>query len=116
MAFNVADASRGVLGTYVWEARFISGLSQNELARRSGVSQSKISRIERGEIEPSFPVLQKILSGAGLEARVYLVAYDDHDQVLSNLYDAMSDDERRQADERQTRNRAMFQQISAETA
>ncbi len=36
------------------EARLKAGLSQNELARRSGVSQSMITRMEHDEDHPDF--------------------------------------------------------------
>ncbi|MEM1655217.1 MAG: CBS domain-containing protein [Nitrososphaerota archaeon] len=37
------------------------GLSQRELARMSGVSQSLISKIERGRINPSYEAVRRIL-------------------------------------------------------
>ncbi len=47
------------------EVRRRGGVSQAELARRSGIEQSTISRIEAGRVEPSWPTMQAILQAAG---------------------------------------------------
>lgn len=46
-------------------ARERHGLSQEELSKRSGVSQSLISRYERGLVEPSLATVQRLLNAAG---------------------------------------------------
>jgi transcriptional regulator with XRE-family HTH domain len=46
-------------------ARERHGLSQEELSNRSGVSQSLISRYERGLVEPSLATVQRLLNAAG---------------------------------------------------
>jgi len=63
-------------------ARARTGLSQRDLAARSGVSQSVIAAIESGARQPSWPLLCRILAGGDLEPRVQLAPYDDHDDVL----------------------------------
>lgn len=73
-----------VAGGLVLMAREEAGLSQRELADRAGVAQSEIARIEIGKREPSLPVLQRILAGAGVELRFRLVPVGDHDQVLAS--------------------------------
>lgn len=55
------------------------GLTQRELARMSGVSQSLISKIERGRINPSYEAVKRILQAlerARAERGVGLVARD----------------------------------------
>ena len=42
------------------------GLTQRELARLSGVSQSLISKIERGRVNPSYEVVKRILDALEL--------------------------------------------------
>lgn len=46
---------------YLRELRKAAGLSQAELARRAGVSQSLIARIESGDVNPRVSTLQRIL-------------------------------------------------------
>lgn len=48
----------------VLEARLEAGLSQRELARRSGVPQA-ISRIERGLVSPRVDTLDRLLRACG---------------------------------------------------
>jgi transcriptional regulator with XRE-family HTH domain len=51
------------------EARRAARLSQRELARRAGVAQPVLSRIERGHASPRFETLDRLLRecGRGLE-------------------------------------------------
>jgi transcriptional regulator with XRE-family HTH domain len=49
----------------VRELRAARGLSLDELARKSGVSRSMISLIERGESSPTAVVLEKLAAGLG---------------------------------------------------
>lgn len=41
------------------------GMTQKQLAERSGVSQANISKIENGSYRPSIPTLKKIAYGLG---------------------------------------------------
>ena len=47
------------------EARHRAGLSQRELARRTGVAQPTIARIERGQVEPRIGTLLRLLDECG---------------------------------------------------
>ena len=49
------------------DLRLASGLSGDRLARRCGMSQSKISRIETGRLLPSVLDVQQILSALGID-------------------------------------------------
>lgn len=69
-------------GSLVWQARTEADLSQRDLAAVSGVPQSTIAAIERGRRQPSIPVLQRILHGAGQEVRLVLSPLDDHDTSM----------------------------------
>jgi len=42
------------------------GLTLQELAQRSGVSVSNLSKIERGDVSPSFDVVMRICEGLGI--------------------------------------------------
>ena len=47
------------------EARAEANISQRELARRSGVTQSAISRMERGLVTPRVNTLDRLLRACG---------------------------------------------------
>ena len=49
------------------------GWTQEELARRTGLSRPMVTRLERGERMPSFPTLDKLASALGLRVYVRLV-------------------------------------------
>ena len=56
------------------EMRLIKGWSQSELARRSDVGQSTISRIERGDTAGvSLGVLEKLARALGIDDPAYLI-------------------------------------------
>ncbi len=56
--------------SYVNQARRAAGFSQRELARRAGVPQSAIARIERGQQIPRADTLARILDACGFELRL----------------------------------------------
>lgn len=59
----VRSESASQIGAQVRALRIASGASGGELARRSGVSHSLLSRIERGLVSPSVAMLARIASG-----------------------------------------------------
>jgi transcriptional regulator with XRE-family HTH domain len=54
-------------GSLLRHARTKAGLSQRQLARRAGVSQTAISQIEGGKASPRFETLDRLLSVCGFE-------------------------------------------------
>jgi transcriptional regulator with XRE-family HTH domain len=48
-------------------ARRRAGLSQRELARKAGIPQSSISRIERSLISPTVDTLERLIRACGME-------------------------------------------------
>jgi HTH-type transcriptional regulator/antitoxin HipB len=55
------DARRAIeIGAMVRELRLGAGLSQEELARRAGMTQPALSRLERGGGIPTIAVLDRI--------------------------------------------------------
>lgn len=69
------------------EARRRAGLSQAQLAERSGTTQSAIARIESGRTAPSMERITDLIRACGLDLEVRLVPYDDHgwSMVARNL-------------------------------
>lgn len=54
------------LGVCVRETRLAAGVSQRELARRTGISHPHLVNIEHGRIDPSFSVLAQLAAGLDL--------------------------------------------------
>ena len=52
------------------QARRAAGLSQRQLAAQSGVPQSAIARIERGQQIPRVDTLERLLRACGFELRL----------------------------------------------
>lgn len=48
-------------GRVIRERRIAHGLTQAQLALRAGTTQTALSRLERGELSPSFATVQRIL-------------------------------------------------------
>ncbi len=61
-----------VASDLIRSARRRAGLTQVELARRAGVTQSVISTYENGRRDPSLGALQRLLLAAGFETAVDL--------------------------------------------
>ena len=51
-------------------ARRRAGLSQRELARRTGAAQPTISRIERGLMSPTVATLEPLIKACGMELEI----------------------------------------------
>jgi transcriptional regulator with XRE-family HTH domain len=67
-------------GQLIRERRVAHGLTQAQLALRAGTTQTALSRLERGELSPTFATVQRMLFALG--ERVELVAKPlagDHD-------------------------------------
>lgn len=56
----------------VRSARARAGLSQRELARRSGTAQSVVARIELGLSSPTWETVERLLDAAGFSIRASL--------------------------------------------
>ena len=55
------------------EARKETGMTQKELSEKSGIAQGDISKIERGNGNPSIRTLQKIAAAMGKTVELKLV-------------------------------------------
>jgi predicted transcriptional regulator len=55
------------------KARSELGMSQGELARRTGIKQSNISRLERGACSPTLDTLAALAQGLGKELKISFV-------------------------------------------
>lgn len=57
-------------------------MSQRVLAKRAGVPQASVSRIERGVVSPSVDMLERLLAECGLEIDVAPKAGEGVDRTL----------------------------------
>ena len=60
------------LASQIIGARARAGLSQEELARRMGTSQSAIARLESGRFRPSTRTLERLAAATGSKLRIRL--------------------------------------------
>jgi transcriptional regulator with XRE-family HTH domain len=65
--------------------REAAGLSHAELAARSGVSVSNLTRIERQTLAPSLETVEKIFAALGLQARLTTEPVDDLEAQIDQL-------------------------------
>ena len=54
-------------------ARQQSGLTQKELSERTGIAQGDISKLERGNANPSIRTLQRLAAGMGMRLRLEFI-------------------------------------------
>jgi transcriptional regulator with XRE-family HTH domain len=71
-------------GSIVREARRRSGLSQRQLAERTGTTQSAIARIEGGATEPSFARVRRLVSACGFDLVPRIAPSDDSDWAVAS--------------------------------
>ena len=61
------------------EIRKNKNISQKELAKKTGIPQANISKIENGYYIPSIPVLKRIADG--LEKRLYIEFIEEMEEL-----------------------------------
>lgn len=54
----------------ILKARNASGLSQKELAERTGIAQSDISKLENGHANPSLRTLKRLAEGMNMRVNI----------------------------------------------
>ena len=55
------------------KARREAGLSQKQLSERTGIAQTDISKLERGNANPSLRTLQRLAAGMGMKVKIEFV-------------------------------------------
>ena len=81
-------------GQYVLEARRRAGLSQRQLATRTGLSQSEIARIESGIVASSFERVVRLVRACGFDLSVRLVPLDEDAFTIAEQNRNRTPDER----------------------
>jgi transcriptional regulator with XRE-family HTH domain len=103
-------------GRLIREARRLGGLTQADLARRLGTTQSAVSNWERGRDTPRVDTLARILEACGFEADMTFRRLDDVDraQIRENL--AMTPAERLRSVRNVSKLRAKARPVEREPA
>jgi DNA-binding XRE family transcriptional regulator len=70
--WDALQPERAILAALV-EARETSGMTQKELALRAGIHQGDISKLERGNTNPSLKTLRKFADALGKNLRIEFV-------------------------------------------
>lgn len=64
-------------GSLIREARLRAGLTQTELAERTGRDRSVVARWEQAVVAPSLETLLELIRACGFDLPLELVPYDD---------------------------------------
>lgn len=56
------------------DARNASGLTQKQLAQRTGIAQADISKLENGNANPSLRTLRRLAAGLGAQLKIEFVS------------------------------------------
>ena len=64
------EAEMYMVGQIIHEARKRENVTQQKLAEQAGVTKSYISRIERGQVEPSAGLFLRLISALGLSFEI----------------------------------------------
>jgi transcriptional regulator with XRE-family HTH domain len=62
-------------------ARKSTGLTQQQLAGKTGIDQSDISRIESGDANPTLTTLKRLASGMGMTLKLEFLPMDEQNNV-----------------------------------
>jgi transcriptional regulator with XRE-family HTH domain len=57
----------------ILDARQKSGLTQKELSEKTGITQADISRLEKGNANPSLRTLRRLAAGMGMNLEIKFV-------------------------------------------
>jgi transcriptional regulator with XRE-family HTH domain len=85
---------KGMGNDLVREARRRKALTQTELARLAGTTQSAIARLESGRTAPSFDDVIRLLQLMGMDLDFMLVERDDSDWIQAQRLLGLSSTDR----------------------
>ncbi|MBR4577780.1 MAG: helix-turn-helix transcriptional regulator, partial [Clostridia bacterium] len=55
------------------DARLQTGMTQKELSEKTGIAQGDISKLERGNSNPSIRTLQRLAAGMGMSIQLMFI-------------------------------------------
>lgn len=71
--YEALQPERAIIQAII-DARRDSGLTQKELSQRTGIAQGDISKLEKGNANPSIRTLQRLAAGMGKFLRIEFVS------------------------------------------
>lgn len=63
------NAEQEIIKAFI-KARKISGITQEQLSKKTGIAQPDISKLENGNANPSVRTLQRLANAMGMELKV----------------------------------------------
>ncbi|HVM00130.1 MAG TPA: helix-turn-helix transcriptional regulator [Egibacteraceae bacterium] len=81
-------------GALIREARRRAGITQAELARRMGTSQSAVARWENGMQSPAHDTVRRAVEACGFDLGVTITPRDDQTVTLFDEYLALTPQQR----------------------
>ena len=70
--YDALQPERAIIQAII-DARQQAGLTQKELSERSGIAQGDISKMERGNANPSIHTLQRLAKGMGMTLKIEFI-------------------------------------------
>ena len=70
--YDALQPERAVIQAII-DARLNSGLTQKELAERTGIAQGDISKLENGNANPSLRTLERLAAGMNMRLKLEFV-------------------------------------------
>ena len=70
--YDALDAEFSIVQAMI-DARKVSGLTQKDLAERTGIAQADISKLENGTRNPTLKLLKKLAAGMGMQLKIEFV-------------------------------------------
>lgn len=75
--YEALQPERAIIQAII-DARQQSGLTQKELSERTGIAQGDISKLERGNANPSLRTLQRLAAGMGMILKLEFLPNPGH--------------------------------------
>lgn len=69
-------------------------ITQTELARRTGIDQGDISKLERGTRNPSLKLLKRLANGLGMELKIDFVPLENSELAKRESLDEENEESR----------------------
>ena len=70
--YDALQPERAIIQALI-DARLQTGITQKELSERTGIAQGDISKLERGNSNPSIRTLQRLAAGMGMSIQLKFI-------------------------------------------